>query len=61
MPIYEFTCKKCGHAFETIQGIDNKTPGALNVKAKRWREKLPLLSKGLKKQGGSYEQCRSSK
>jgi putative FmdB family regulatory protein len=26
MPIYEYICKKCGHAFETIQGIDDKTP-----------------------------------
>lgn len=26
MPIYEYTCKVCGHEFEVIQGRDEKEP-----------------------------------
>ena len=46
MPLFEYVCAKCGHAFETLVRIAEETPACPKCGAKRSKKPLSAFAAG---------------
>jgi putative FmdB family regulatory protein len=55
MPLYEFTCKKCGHNFEELYSLAEVESGSINCpacKSKRVDKGFSAFATGSESSGG---------